>query len=134
VNAGQTSQGIHISVGPISSTLPNAQSLGVTDSTAQCPGGSAFNTGDTIRRGQTASVLLFGNGLSHSMIVSVIGPPGIQVVDICPSDYSSMNNNIPGMSFRVAVASDAELGVRTVLLQNSSGEVTAFTGGLEVVP
>jgi hypothetical protein len=38
------------------------------------------------------------------------------------------------MSFRVLVASDAALGARTVLLKNTAGAVTAFTGGLEVVP
>jgi hypothetical protein len=34
----------------------------------------------------------------------------------------------------VTVASDAALGARTVVLQNSNNDVTTFTAGLEVVP
>jgi hypothetical protein len=134
VQAGRITQGIDVNVGTAPTSSPNAQSLGVVASTLPCPGGSAFNTGDTIRRGQTASVLLFGAGLTHSMTASVIGPPGIQVIGMCPSDYSSTGTGIPGISFQVTVASDAALGTRTVLLQDTTGAVTAFTGGLEVIP
>jgi hypothetical protein len=68
------------------------------------------------------------------MAVTIPGPADIQIVEICPSDLMS-TNGVPGMSFRITVASGAALGARTVLLQdNTSGLVTAFTGGLEVVP
>ncbi len=53
---------------------------------------------------------------------------------MCPSDYSSTGTGNSRNQFQVTVASDAALGTRTVLLQDTTGAVTAFTGGLEVIP
>ena len=92
---------------------------------------SAYNTGDVIHRGTKARVLLFGPGLNGSMQVKMMGPAGITVSDIISI---TATDNTPGIAFVAAVAADAALGARTVVLQNAKGDITTFTGGLEVVP
>jgi hypothetical protein len=128
VNAGQTTQGIGIHVASASSSPPNVQSFGI--------GNTAFNTGDTIHRGQVAQVIFFGDGLSGAMTATVLGPPDValsapQSETGCSPDGSSCTS---GVSFTATASATASLGARTVLLRDPSGGVTAFTGGLEVVP
>ena len=129
VAAGQTVTGADIAVvAPASSTPPNAQNLGVA---AQAGSASASNTGATIHRGSTMRVLLFGPGLDGDMQVVIRGPNDIQVSGITSI---TSTDKVPGISFTAAVASDAALGCRTVVLQNAQGDITTFAGGLEVVP
>jgi hypothetical protein len=129
VAAGQTVSGITIAVvAPQASPAPNAQDLGVA---ALSGTGSAYNTGDVIHLGATARVLLFGPGLDGSMQVSIVGPPGISVAGVAPI---TSTDKTPGVSFLATVAPNAALGARTVSLKNSQGDITTFTGGLEVVP
>lgn len=92
---------------------------------------SAYNTGDVIHRGQTARVLLFGPGLSGDMQVSIRGPADITIASI---NTITSTTSTPGVSFVATVAPNAALGGRTVVLQNANGDVTTFSGGLEVVP
>lgn len=125
VASGQTSTGVDITVpAPAASPAPNAEDLGVGGSTA-------FGTGAQIHQGQTTSVLLFGPGLSGSMTVRFSGPS-----DITASNISAIRatDGTPGIQFTAAVTSGAALGGRTVLLTNSQNDITAFSGGLEVVP
>lgn len=129
VSAGQTTSGINITVvAPAAPTAPNAKVLGVSGLTG---GGSAYNTGDSIHVGQTARVLLFGPGLDGTMQVNIVGPPGITVSGVTSIQAT---DNTPGISFVATVAPNAALGGRTVWLQTTHGDVTTFTGGLEVVP
>jgi hypothetical protein len=141
VSAGTNTSGIDLEVGNAVNE-PNALSLGVTQSII---GGSdcndtvgvvnACNTGDVIVRGQTSRVLLFGPGLSGSMTVTIVGPQDIQISDVrSESGTNGSGGSVPGVSFLAAVNSNAVPGPRTVLLRKSTGEVTAFTGGLEVAP
>ena len=92
---------------------------------------SAYNTGDVIHRGATSRIVMFGPGLNGSMQVSMLGPAGITVSDIISI---TATDKTPGISFIATVAADAALGARTVVLQNAKGDITTFTGGLEVVP
>ncbi len=129
VAAGQTVGSVDIALSaPQSSPTPNAQDLGVAALTGS---GSAFNTGDIIHRGQSARVLLFGPGLSGDMQVVIRGPSDITISQIATI---TSTNNTPGLSFVAVVAPTAALGARTVVLQNAQGDVTTFTGGLEVAP
>ncbi len=129
VAAGGTAAGIGITVGPPQSTAPpNAQNLGVA---ALSGTASAFNTGATISRGTTQRVVLFGPGLSGSMQVIIRGPSDIQVSNIIGI---TATDKTPGISFTATVAGNAALGARTVVLQAANGDITTFTGGLEVVP
>lgn len=129
VSAGQTASGIDIAVSAIAgSPAPNAQDLGVAELTGR---GTAANTGAVIHRGQTARVLLFGPGLSGDMQVIIRGPNDITVSDMASISSTS---GTPGVSFVAAVGGNAALGARTVVMQTSKGDVTTFTGGLEVVP
>lgn len=129
VGAGQTASSIDIAVAaPAGTPAPNAQNLGVAALTGP---GSATNTGDIIHRGQTARILLFGPGLTGDMQVNIRGTADIVISDI----HSIMaTNNTPGIAFTAVVAPDAVLGARSVVLQSPKGDITTFTGGLEVVP
>ncbi len=129
VAAGQTASDIDIAVSAVAgSPAPNAQDLGVAALTGP---GSAANTGAVIHRGQTGRVLLFGPGLSADMVVTIRGPNDITVSDV---NTISSTTGTPGLAFVAAVGGNAALGARTVVLQTSKGDVTTFTGGLEVVP
>jgi hypothetical protein len=123
VSGGQTTTGVDIAVAsPVSSPTPNAEFLGT--------GNSASTTGGTISQGTTATVLLFGPGLNGNMRVTISGPGDITVTNI--QGITSATDNTPGVSFTAAVASNAALGARTVLLRDSNDDITSFTGGLEV--
>jgi hypothetical protein len=123
VSGGQTTAGVDIAVAsPASSPTPNAEFLGT--------GNSASTTGGTISQGTSATVLLFGPGLNGNMRVTISGPGDITVTNI--QGITSATDNTPGVSFTAAVASNAALGARTVLLRDSKDDITSFTGGLEV--
>ncbi|MBA3916756.1 MAG: hypothetical protein H0X25_23505 [Acidobacteriales bacterium] len=124
VSAGQTTSGTNIAVpSPASSPAPNAENLGV--------GNSATNTEVQVTQGSTNSVLLFGPGLSGNMTVSITGPGDVSVSNV---QGITATDGTPGISFTAAVSSSAALGGRTVLLQNTSNDITAYSGGLEVIP
>ncbi|HVZ59264.1 MAG TPA: hypothetical protein VG892_00620 [Terriglobales bacterium] len=129
LTAGSVASGVDIAVASSSVTPPpNAISLGVVSTSCT---GSAFNTGRTIRQGQTNCVLLFGAKLDSTMTVTVLGPADIQIINI--RGITSVSGT-PGLSFTAAVAGTAGLGARTVMVQSPAGDVATFTGGLEVVP
>ena len=124
LSAGQMVSGVDIAVAtPASTPTPNAESIGL--------GTSATNAGTSVSQGQTATVILFGPGLSGNMQVSVTGPNDITISN--PQTIMS-TNNMPGISFTAAVAANAALGARTVILEDTKHDITTFTGGLEVVP
>jgi hypothetical protein len=122
VSGGQTTTGVNIAVAsPASSPTPNAESLGT--------GNTASNTGATISQGTTATVLLFGPGLNGNMRVTISGPGDITVTNI---QSVTATDKTPGISFTAAVAANAALGARTVLLRDLKDDITSFTGGFEV--
>ena len=127
VAAGQTVTGINVSVATPVSTAANAEDLGVA---ASLSGASAANTGATIAQGATMTVLLFGPGLGGSMQVSVIGPSDIAITNV---QSITASDGTPGVAFTAAVAGNAALGGRTVVLEDSNKNITTFAGGLEVV-
>jgi hypothetical protein len=127
VSAGNTAAGANIAVVAPSGTQANIQDLGVAPMTGTA---SAFNTGDVIHRGSTARVVLFGPGLTSSMTVSILGPNDIQVTNITGI---TADDGTPGISFTATVSGNASLGARTVAVQSTNGNMTTFTGGLEVV-
>ncbi len=128
VSAGNTAAGVNITVPAPVGTNPNAQDLGVAALTGPA---SAFNTGDIIHRGATMRIVVFGPGLSSDMQISILGPSDIQFGNIAGT---MSTDNTPGISFTASVSPSAALGARTVVLQSPNGNVTTFTGGLEVVP
>jgi hypothetical protein len=128
VGQGQTASGIDITVSPAaSSPAPNAQNLGVNSLTGRA---SASNTGGVIHRGASNRVILFGPGLNGQMTVTVGGVKDITITNIAGI---TATDNTPGLAFTATAATNAALGARTVYLQTTSGDVTTFTGGLEVV-
>ena len=129
VGSGQNVSGIDVSVvSPASNPPPNATVLGVAGLTGT---GQAFNTGGTISRGSTMRVLLFGPGLDGSMQVTITGPSDITTSNI---QTIKATDGTAGVSFVATVNSGAALGCRTVVLQATNGDITTFSGGLEVVP
>ncbi len=129
VNNGQSVTGIDINVStPADSPTPNAEMLGVVPLDN---GGRASNVGDVIHRGAKMTILMFGTGLNGALTATISGPADITISNI--RGVTSING-ISGVSFDVAVASDAALGARTVRLRSPKDDLTTFTGGLEVLP
>ncbi len=129
VGATDVVGGIDVTVStPAANPAPNAQDLGVAALTGSA---SAFNTGAIIHRGSSVRVVLFGPSLSGGMQVTLRGPADIQIGNLIGIKAT---DSTPGISFTATVSSSAALGARTVVLQNSQGDITTFTGGLEVVP
>lgn len=126
---GQTLGSMDIAVAaPVESTSPNALNLGVNEVTGSA---TASNTGDSVPRGTTKRVIIFGPGLTGDMQVLISGPADITVSNVIATKAT---DGTPGISFNIAVSSTAGLGARTVMLQSPGGDITTFTGGLEVVP
>lgn len=131
VSANQTTSGADIAVVAPTGTNPNAIALGTMATGAST--GSASNTGGSIAQGSTMTVLMFGTGLSSSMTISISGPSDLTVSS--PVTIQSTDNPpIPGVAFTLAATPTASLGARTVILQDTSNNVTTFTGGLQVIP
>jgi hypothetical protein len=126
VSAGAATSSINITVPSGTPTL-NAQVLGVAPLNSS--GGTAANTGGVVQRGTQATVLLFGKGLSASLTVSVLGPQDLTISNLQTIKSAT---GLPGVQFTVAVNSDATPGARTVVLQDTQGNATTFTGGLEI--
>jgi hypothetical protein len=125
VAGNQTTTGINIAVAsPASNPKPNVVALG-TD------GSSAFSTGGTVNRGGSATIVAFGAGLNSSMQISFSGPNDITMG---PVTNITATDGTPGVSFDITVGSNAALGARTLILQDTANDITTFTGGLEVLP
>ena len=92
-------------------------------------GGSASNTGGVIQRGTSGDVLLFGKGLNGDLTVSIFGPKDVTISNVRSIKSTS---GLSGIEFTVDVDSGATPGARTVVLQDTNGNVTTFTGGLEI--
>jgi hypothetical protein len=122
VSGGSSASGIDIVVpGPASSPTPNAVALGV--------GNTADSTGVVIQTGTAPTVLIFGQGISASMQITISGPKDITISN--PVSIKSTDGT-PGVSFTATVPTNAAVGARTVILEDSKNDITTFTGGLEV--
>jgi hypothetical protein len=127
VCAGATQTGINLTVPPpASSPALIAQVLGV--------GSSATNTGAQIHQGENGSVFLCGTGFAGNLQVSISGPGDITVGTPQLITCLSGSTQTSGIQFPVNVSAGASLGGRTVLVTNSQQDMTAFAGGLEVIP
>ena len=129
VSVGQTASGIDINVAsPANSAGPNAELLGTSELSAST---TATNSGAAIRRGSTMKVVLFGRALSGSLQVTIGGPADISVSNV---RSVTSTDGTAGIAFDAAVSGGAALGARTVYLRSANDDITAFTGGLEVIP
>ncbi len=92
-------------------------------------GGSASNTGAAVARGTQAQVLIFGPGLDAADQISISGPNDIGISGV---QTVKSTKGTPGVEFVITVPGSAAVGARTVFLTNANGQITTFTGGLEV--
>lgn len=135
VGAGQSATGVNVDVPSAAATpAPNATLLGAT--AVPAGGGSVdislSNTGTTVKRGTSYVVALIGDGLSANMTIAFSGPADITIDTATVKGFTASNGK-PGLSFQAAIASNAVLGARSILLKNTQSDITSFTGGLEVV-
>ena len=127
VSAGSTATANISVVSPKSNPTPNAKFLGVN--LAQ---GGATVSGDTVSRAQgNATVTMYGPALSASMKASITGPNDITIGQLTGI---TAQDGTPGVQFPITLTGGTSLGARTVVMQDSNGDITTFTGGLEVVP
>lgn len=129
--SGQNAGAIDIDVGgPQACPTPNAQVLGVANVAASSI--SATNVGVQLHRGDTKIMILFGAGLTSVTSVSVSGQPN----DFAISNitHPSATDGTPGVQFNVTVSPTAALGARTIFLRAGNDDMSAFSGGVEVLP
>lgn len=129
VTSGTTVSGIDITLpAPTASPAPNAQFLG-----AGIVGQSFFLTNGSavVHRGQSAAIGIQGDGLSTSVTVTFSGPNDIT---IDTTTIQPLSSGKPGLKFLANISPAAALGARTVFLRNAQGDITAYAGGLEVMP
>lgn len=129
--AGAPVGGVDIDVGgPQSCPAANVEVLGVAELSATKL--TATNIGATIRRNESKIVIVFGQGLNAGMNVSFGGQPGDFIISNIQGVTST--DKTPGIQFNVTVSPSAAFGARTLILQAANGDVTTFTGGVEVIP
>jgi hypothetical protein len=128
VSSGLTASGVDISVTtPQSSPTPNAEFLGVN-----LGSGVASTTGDTVSRSQgSATVTMYGLGLANTMTVTITGPGDITVGAL---SSITATDGTPGVQFPITLIGTTALGARTIVMKDTKGDITTFTGGLEVTP
>jgi hypothetical protein len=127
VSAGQAVLGVNISVAAqASSPTPNVTAAGAD-------GKSAFSGGDVMHQNSVATVIVFGPGLNTSMKASFSGPGDIAIGPLQSVNFQDPKAP-PGLRFTATVASNAALGARTLVLQDTKNDITTFSGALEVVP
>ena len=124
VAAGGNASGVDITVSPALGS-ENATSLGTMAA------GFAANTGAIVHQASSNTIVLFGPGLSGAMSVTISGPQDIGVSNI---RSVQAKDGTPGVAFDAAIGSSTAVGARTVFLKASNNDITAFTGGLEVLP
>jgi hypothetical protein len=76
-------------------------------------------------------VIVFGKGVSGSLTPSISGPADIAISNV--RSVRSIDDDT-GIAFDISISPSAALGARTVFLRASNDDLTAFTGGLEVLP
>lgn len=124
VTANNDTPGVNVAVAaPASTTIPDVEFLGA-DGT-----GNAYPTGDVVFVGSTASVLVFGAGVSSTMRISFSGPPDIGIGT--PQSITATDGT-PGLRFSISVDPAAAFGARTLILQSTNNDVTTLAGALEV--
>lgn len=129
VGSGQSVTSIDIAVASAANASgPNAELLGVSGVNEST---TARNSGASIPRGSTMKVVLFGRALSGALTVTIGGPNDIIVSNVRSVTAS---DGTAGIAFDATVSAGAALGARTVYLRSANDDITAFAGGLEVVP
>jgi hypothetical protein len=124
VTAGTDTSGVNIAVSPAAGS-ENAEALGkVSD-------GFAANTGVVVHQASSETIVLFGTGLSGSMSVTLSGPNDIGISNV---RTAQAKDGTSGVAFDVVIGSTTAIGARTVYLKAANNDVTAFAGGLEVMP
>lgn len=136
VSSGMTAGGVDVQVpSPAASPAPNATLFGAT--TVPSGGGSVdislTNGSANVHQGSSIIVAVAGDGVSANMTVTISGPQDITVDKTTLKDIT-LKNGQKGLTFQASVAPSAALGARTVLLENAQHDMTAFAGGLQVVP
>jgi hypothetical protein len=124
VNAGSETAGVNIVVTPAADT-ENAQALGKSSD------GFAANTGTIVHQASTSTIVLFGPGISGAMSVMISGPNDIGVNNL---RAVQAKDGTPGLAFDAVIGSSSAPGARSVYLKAPNNDITAFVGGLEVMP
>jgi hypothetical protein len=124
VSPGSNVSGVNVTVNAAAGT-ENAVALG------KLSDGFAANTGVIVHQASTATILLFGPGLSGNMSVVVSGPNDIGVSNV---RSVQAKDGTPGIAFDAVFGSSTAPGARTVYLKAPNNDITAFAGGLEVLP
>ncbi|HEV2492118.1 MAG TPA: hypothetical protein VG204_03505 [Terriglobia bacterium] len=135
-------QGVAVSVGPAThvptlSVTPDNQAQPLLLSFAGA-GNQAGVTGGEVSRGNSATLLLVGNGLVPGTFYAISGSNDVTVTQPATSDFASCSGSgnggatTPCVTINVSVSASAALGPRNIVVTDTGGELSAFVGGLLV--
>jgi hypothetical protein len=65
------------------------------------------------------------------MTVTITGPGDITVGAL---SSITATDGTPGVQFPITLIGTTALGARTIVMKDTKGDITTFTGGLEVTP
>lgn len=143
VTSGSTASGTNICLpSPASSPSLNAKMIG-----AAVPAGSG-STSITLTNAP-AVIRLGALPASGQMVIALTGDgittsgasPTLQVTSVTLSGPSDITVGTPsalqsggGLGFRITLGGSTATGARTIYLKNAQGDITAYSGGLEILP
>ena len=131
VSSGQTTANINVQVPPLTPTLSIYGAGACSGSTC-----STVATGLQVAQGGAATIFLVGKGLVSGTIYSISGKPAdVTVVQPSGSQFGSINDGTPSVTFDITVSPTAVAGPRNIMVSNpDTGELSVFVGGLLITP
>jgi hypothetical protein len=97
---------------------------------------STSATGAQVPQGGTATIFLVGNGVVAGTVYSISGNSSdVTVTQPAGSQFGQTTNGTPSVTFNISVSATAAPGLRNIMVSNpATGELSAFVGGLLIVP
>jgi hypothetical protein len=149
VSSGATNSAVNITLPPpAANPAPNATMIGVAVPVSG--GGTSITlanapavvhlgslpTGGQLLLALTGTGLASGSGTSATPIVTSVSLSGPNDITVSPTVHAltDNSNNGVGVGVTITLAASTATGARTVYLQNAQGDITAFAGGLEILP
>jgi hypothetical protein len=124
VNAGTETSRVDISVQQLTPTLA-VRSVGI--------GNTAGRVGVEVKQGNSARLFLVGLGVAPGTAYSISGS-GVQITQPSAGDFTQTTEGTPAVHLNISVDALAALGLRNILVTNSTGELSVFVGGLQIIP
>jgi hypothetical protein len=96
-------------------------------------GTTAGSVGVEVKQGSSPRLLLVGQGIVQGTFYEITGS-GVQVIQPSSTDFGQTTDGTPSVRLFIVVSPVAALGPRNIIVTNSAGELSAFVGGVRIIP